>query len=148
MVQEKDVGAAEGGTKTMDPVAIGLVLVAFAGLQVGAYTFFKLAHFDGFTIDSFLGLLKEKYFWTGVLCSGGILILSFTLVRVAESSLMLVLLLYLNSIIVSFLLLPLAWRAVFDEQIFTSYDRVVAFGLALLSAGGLFIALYLWNRGG
>ena len=132
----------------MNPIAIGVVLIAFAALQVGSYTFFRLAGFEGFTLDSFLNLFWERYFWLGVICSGGILILTFTLVRVAESSLMLVLLLYLNSIIVSFLLLPLAWRFAFDEHIFTSPDRVAAFGLAMLSAVGLFTALYLWNRGG
>lgn len=145
---ERGADVAEGRTKMMNPVAIGVVLIAFAGLQVGSYTFFRLADFNGFTLDSFLGLIWERYFWFGVLCSSGILILSFTLVRISDSSLTLVLLLYLNSVIVSFLLLPLAWRIVFDEHIFTSPDRVAAFGLAILSAVGLFTALYLWNRGG
>ncbi len=132
----------------MSPLVIALVLLAFALCQVAAYTFFRAVEFGGFSLGSFLALAGERMFWFGVTCSGGILILSFTLVRISESSLVLVLFLYLNSIIVSFLLLPLAWKIVFNEQIFTSSDRVLAFGLAMLSAVGLLFSMYLWHRGG
>lgn len=140
-------GNPKRGEKTQ-PLYIALVLLAFAGCQVAAYTAFRMADFKGFSVKSILPLLSDWIFWVGVLCSLGVFVFSFSLVRISESSLVLVLFLSLNSILVFFLLLPLAWRWLFDEQIFTSSDRVAAFGLAFVSSLGLLLAMYLWNKGG
>lgn len=132
---------------SLGPVQIGIVLILFATFQLIAYTSFRLADFRGFSFDAVAPLLSDWRFWLGVLCSFGILVLSFTLVQTSGTSVQLVILLNINSVLVSFLMLPLAWKYVFGEDIFTSSDRIVAFCLALASALGLLVATYLWNRG-
>lgn len=140
------------GTKrvksTMHPALIALVLVSFALFQVAAYTAFRLADFHGWSFDSLARLLGDKFLWLGVAGSVGVFFLSFTLVRISESSLVLVLFLYLNSILVYFAFLPITWRVVFNEHIFSSTDRVISFSIALVSGIGLLVAMYFWNRGG
>ena len=145
-IAEQDVNRKRGSA--LHPIVFGLILIAFAAFQTVSYTAFRLAEFDGFSIDSIAPLLKDVYFWIGVASSFGILVITFTLVRVSESSLVLVMSLYLASILVGFLLLPLTWKAVFHEEIFSSYERVGAFGLALTAAVLLLAAKYLWDRGG
>ena len=132
----------------MQPTTVALVLVAFAVVQVVAYTAFRLADFRGFSLSSLRPLLTDGYFWMGVLFSMGVFVLSFTLVRVSETSFVLVLLLYMSSILALFILLPITWKFVFHEQIFTTRDRVYAFALAMSCAGGLLMAKFLWDRGG
>ena len=153
---ENDNSSAEKHTSTkgegrsmisLGPVQIGIVLVLFASFQVVAYTAFRLADFRGFSLDAIAPLLSDWRFWLGVVCSFGVLVLSFTLVQTSGTSIQLVILLYINSVLVSFLMLPLAWKYVFGEEIFRSSDRVVAFCLALVSALGLLVATYFWNRG-
>ncbi|HEX7391847.1 MAG TPA: hypothetical protein VF374_02720 [Thermoplasmata archaeon] len=107
-----------------------------------------MAKFEDFTLDSYLSLVRDAYFWAGFFCSIGVFIFSFTLVRISESSLVLVLFLYMNSILVYFVFLPLTWRVVFNEQIFTTSERSLAYFLAVLSGIGLLVSMYLWNRGG
>jgi hypothetical protein len=136
------------GRITIQPLYIALILVAFSLVQVAAYTAFRSADFRGFSSSSIVPLLKDTTFWIGVACSMGVFVFSFTLVRISESSLVLVLFLYLNSILVYFVLLPITWRFVFHEQIFTSAERVLSFVLAVFSGVMLLIAMYLWNRGG
>lgn len=131
----------------MNPLHIAIVLILFASFQVVSYTCFRLAEFKGFSLDSFLPLLGDKYFWTGVLASGGVLLMTFSLVRLSESFFVLIMALYINSILLSFIMLPIAWKYIFDEPIFSSGARVVAFVVGLISAGGLMYATYLWNRG-
>jgi len=140
--------AHEGGKRKMQWYVIALILVAFAIFQVAAYTAFRLAEFDSFTLDSYIGLLNDVYFWLGLACSGGVFIMSFTLVRISESSLLLVLFLLMNSFLVYFVFLPLTWRVVFEERIFTSSERSFAYFLALLSGIGLMASMYFWNKGG
>jgi len=132
----------------MQGYVIALILIAFALFQVAAYTAFRLAEFDSFTLGSYIGLLNDVYFWLGLLCSGGVFVISFTLVRISESSLLLVLFLLMNSFLVYFVFLPLTWRVVFHEQIFTSSERSFAYFLALLSGIGLMASMYFWNKGG
>ena len=132
---------------SLGPIQIGIVLILFAAFQVVAYTAFRLADFRGFSFDSITPLLSDWRFWLGVFCSFGVLVLSFTLVQTSGTSVQLVILLYINSVLVSFLMLPLAWKYVFGEEIFRSSDRIVAFCLAFLSAVGLLVATYFWNRG-
>lgn len=136
------------GRKKMQSYIIALILVAFALFQVAAYTAFRLTEFENFTLDSYLGLLGDLYFWLGLLCSAGVFIISFTLVRISESSLLLVLFLLMNSFLVYFVFLPITWKVVFDEQIFTSSERSFAYFLALLSGIGLLASMYFWNKGG
>ena len=132
----------------MQPLTVAAILIAFAVFQVASYTFFRMSDFRGFDLDSLSPLLRDYRFWLGLLCSLGILVLSFTLVRISESSLVLVLYLYLNNLLVNFRFLPVTWRAVFGEEILTSMDRVWAYVIAVLSAFGLLAAIYLWHRGG
>lgn len=122
------------------------LLIAYAICQVGMFTFFKLAKFGGFTVPNLLHLLSDIYFLLGVLLAGGILVGSLLLVKIAETSAFLVMLLYLNGFLVCFILLPLTWRTFFGEQIFTSMVRVYAFIIALVCALGLIYAMYLWNK--
>jgi hypothetical protein len=159
-VHDGDLGAIEASSPTahtsgsedqrsaMHPVVFALVLIAFAGFQTISYTAFRLAEFEGFSVNSLIPLLKDAYFWLGVLSSFGVLVISFTLVRVSESSLVLVMSLYMASIIVGFILLPLTWRFVFHEEIFSSGGRVAAFAFALAAAMLLLDAKYFWDRGG
>ncbi len=137
-----------GGRLKMQPTTVALVLVSFAVVQVVAYTAFRLADFRGFALSSIKPLLSDGYFWLGVLSSMGVFVLSFTLVRVSETSFVLVLLLYMSSILALFILLPLTWKFVFNESIFTTRDRIYAFGIAMTCAGGLLMAKFLWDRGG
>lgn len=137
-----------GGRPRMQAYIIALILVGFALFQVAAYTAFRLAKFEDFTLGSYLSLVRDAYFWAGFFCSIGVFIFSFTLVRISESSLVLVLFLYMNSILVYFVFLPLTWRVVFNEQIFTSSERSLAYFFAVLSGIGLLVSMYLWNRGG
>lgn len=146
--EEAKPGRGGGRGLGMQWYIIALILVAFAIFQVAAYTAFRLAEFDSFTLESYLGLLKDTYFWVGLLCSAGVFLMSFTLVRVSESSLLLVLFLLMNSFLVYFVFLPLSWKVVFDEQIFTSSERSFAYFLALLSGIGLLASMYFWNKGG
>lgn len=144
----KAASSLRGDHSTLNPALIGLLLMTYASLQVVSFTCFRLADFRGFSMDSIGPLMRSPQAWLGVLAAGGSLMLTFALVRISDTSVSLVLLLYINGIIVSFLLLPLTWKYVFGERIFTSTDRVFAFGLALASAATLLFATYLWNRGG
>ncbi len=137
-----------GGRLKMQPTTVALVLVAFAVVQVVAYTAFRLADFRGFALSSIKPLFSDGYFWLGVGSSLGVFVLSFTLVRVSETSFVLVLLLYMSSILALFILLPITWKYVFNESIFTTRDRVYAFAIALSCAGGLLMAKFLWDKGG
>lgn len=140
--------ARTSGRHKMQGYIIALILVAFALFQVAAYTAFRLAEFESFTLGSYVGLLNDVYFWLGLLCSGGVFVISFTLVRISESSLLLVLFLLMNSFLVYFVFLPITWKVVFHEQIFTSSERSFAYFLALLSGIGLMASMYFWNKGG
>ena len=131
----------------MNPGQIALILILFASFQVVSFTCFRLAEFKGFSLDSIVPLLGDKYFWMGVFASGGVLMMTFSLVRVTETFFVLIMALYINSVLLSFIMLPIAWKFIFDEPIFSSTARIVAFAVGLISASGLMFATYLWNRG-
>lgn len=131
----------------MDLKTASIIILTYGLCQVSMFTFFKLAKFDDFTFMSLARLALDKYFLLGILCAGAVLVLSFLLVKFAGVSIVLVTLLQFNNIIVNFMLLPLTWRIVFGEQIFSSPDRVWAFVIVLFCALALFYATYLWNKG-
>lgn len=132
----------------MNPLFYAAILIAFASFQAVSYTCFRLAEFKGFSPSSLIPLLRDIYFWIGMAGSFGVLVISFTLVRISESSLVLVMSLYLASILVGFVLLPITWNLIFHEDIFASKERVISFCLALTAAALLVGAKYFWDKGG
>lgn len=132
----------------LEPIQIILILLTLASLQVVSFTSFRLTKFEGFEVNQILPILGQGYFWLGVLCSGGVLIIGFILVHISETSFVLALILGINGGLTTYILLPIAWKIVFNEQIFSSMNRVIAFSIGIISAIGMIVASYIWNRGG
>lgn len=86
-----------------------------------------------------------RFYLVGV-CAALTLLISVGLVVTSKSALVLAMAYQANNILMGFILLPLTWRLVYSELVFTSTSRVLAYLVLSLSATGVALAAYLWNR--
>lgn len=125
--------------------AVALLVVLLSITQVLFFTTIRNLPPLGIALTEPLSFLRRWETYVVVLCAAGTLLISFALVRASGSALVLAMAYQANNILMGFVLLPVTWRVVYDEPVFSTTSRVVAYVILAFSATGVGLAAYLWN---